>query len=110
MDEPLYNINIIIILVLLIVSCCRVFGAIVFGAMGMGQGNSFAPDYAKAKAAAARIFNIIDREPEIDAFSTDGLKPVSYLWFDLSIVVCCFCVILCGCMYSMYSVFIILIC
>ncbi|KAI0227963.1 ATP-dependent translocase ABCB1 [Lamellibrachia satsuma] len=55
----------------------KVFGAIVFGAMGMGQGNSFIPDYAKAKAAAARIFNIIDREPEIDAFSTDGLKPQS---------------------------------
>ncbi|KAI0212568.1 ATP-dependent translocase ABCB1 [Lamellibrachia satsuma] len=55
----------------------KVFGAIVFGAMGMGQGNAFVPDYAKAKAAAARIFNIIDREPEIDAFSTDGLKPQS---------------------------------
>ncbi|KAI0212572.1 ATP-dependent translocase ABCB1 [Lamellibrachia satsuma] len=54
-----------------------VFGAIVFGAMGMGQGNAFVPDYAKAKAAAARIFNIIDRESEIDAFSTDGLKPQS---------------------------------
>ena len=45
----------------------------------MGQGNAFVPDYADAKAAAARIFNIIDRESEIDAFSTDGLKPVRYL-------------------------------
>ena len=42
----------------------------------MGQANSFVPDYAKAKEAAARIFDIIDREPEIDPFSTEGLKPV----------------------------------
>ncbi|KAK2176084.1 hypothetical protein NP493_686g01047 [Ridgeia piscesae] len=55
----------------------KVFGAIVFGAMGMGQASSFVPDYAKAKSAAARIFHIIDRVPEIDAFSTDGLKPQS---------------------------------
>ena len=55
------------------------FGAIVFGAMGMGQASSFVPDYAKAKSAAARIFHIMDRVPEIDAFSTDGLKPVSFL-------------------------------
>ncbi|KAK2189433.1 hypothetical protein NP493_106g00021 [Ridgeia piscesae] len=53
----------------------KVFGAIVFGAMGMGQGNAFVPDYAKAKAAAARIFDIIDHQPEINVSSTQGLTP-----------------------------------
>ena len=67
------------IMVVRVFCCFRVFGAIVFGAMGMGQASSFVPDYAKAKSAAARIFHIIDRVPEIDAFSTDGLKPVSVL-------------------------------
>ena len=49
--------------------------------MGIGQGNAFMPDYAKAKAAAARIFDIIDHQPEINASSTEGLKPVRFLSF-----------------------------
>lgn len=56
---------------------CRVFSAIVFGAMSVGQASSFAPDYGKAKLAAARIFNLLDRKPAIDSFSTTGVKPVS---------------------------------
>ena len=63
----------------MLVCHCRVFGAIVFGAMGMGQGNAFVPDYAKAKAAAARIFDIIDHQPEINVSSTQGLTPVRFL-------------------------------
>ena len=47
--------------------------------MGMGQGNAFVPDYAKAKAAAARIFDIIDHQPEINVSSTQGLTPVHFL-------------------------------
>ena len=60
---------------------CRVFEAIVFGALFMGQGNAFVPDYAKAKQAAARIFDIVDHQPEINASSTEGLKPVRFLSF-----------------------------
>ena len=56
---------------------CRVFGAIVFGAMAAGQASSFAPDYGKAKISAARLFQLFDRVPLIDSFSEAGDKPVS---------------------------------
>ena len=55
----------------------RVFSAIVFGAMAVGQVSSFAPDYAKAKVSASHIIMIIEKVPEIDSYSTEGLKPVS---------------------------------
>ncbi|XP_066441351.1 ATP-dependent translocase ABCB1 [Eleutherodactylus coqui] len=52
-----------------------VFSAIVFGAMALGQTSSFTPDYAKAKISAAHIFNLLERQPLIDSYSTDGHKP-----------------------------------
>ena len=52
--------------------------AIIFGAMGVGQASSFAPDYGKAKISAARIFALFDREPALDS-NPDGEKPVSSL-------------------------------
>ncbi|CAO2617606.1 ATP-dependent translocase ABCB1 [Lemmus lemmus] len=52
-----------------------VFSAIVFGAMAVGQVSSFAPDYAKAKISASHIIMIIEKVPEIDSYSTEGLKP-----------------------------------
>jgi len=54
-----------------------VFGAILFAAMAIGQASQFAPDYGKAKAAAARLFALFDRVPAIDSYSTYGEKPVS---------------------------------
>ena len=54
-----------------------VFIAIIFGAFGTGQASSFAPNYAKAKQSANRIFALLDREPVIDGYSEEGLKPVS---------------------------------
>ena len=51
--------------------------AIVMGAMSIGQASHFAPDYGKAKAAAAHIFALFDRVPQIDSFSEEGAKPVS---------------------------------
>lgn len=59
----------------------RVFSAIVFGAMGAGQASSFAPDYAKAKVSAARLFDLFDREPAIDSFSEEGMELVCNPWF-----------------------------
>jgi len=59
------------------VNFCRVFGAIIFGAMAIGQASQFAPDVGKAKAAAAKIFALLDRQPAIDSYSTEGEKPVS---------------------------------
>ena len=64
--------------------CCvfffRVFSAIVFGAMALGQASAFAPDAAKAQLSASVIFNLLDQTPKIDAESEEGEKPsdVSY--------------------------------
>ena len=54
-----------------------VFSAIIFGAVSAGQASSFAPNYAKAKVSANRIYALLDREPVIDSYSEDGAKPVS---------------------------------
>lgn len=64
---------------------CRVFSAIVFGAMAVGQVSSFAPDYAKAKVSAAHVIMIIEKSPLIDSYSPHGLKPVSLMfwWYDI---------------------------
>ena len=42
----------------------------------VGQSSSFAPDYAKAKIAAQRVFDMINSVPSIDNQSEDGMKPV----------------------------------
>jgi len=44
-------------------------------AMGMGQASSFAPDAAKAGAAASGIFELIDRKSAIDPTDESGQKP-----------------------------------
>ncbi|KAM4688620.1 ATP-dependent translocase ABCB1-like [Discoglossus pictus] len=49
-----------------------VFSAIVFAAMSVGQSNSFAPDFGKAKASAQRIFELLDRKPAIDSYIEEG--------------------------------------
>ena len=56
----------------------RVFMAIVFGAFSVGQASAFAPNYAKAKTSAKRIFFLLDRVPLIDNYSKEGEKLVSY--------------------------------
>ncbi|XP_063777549.1 ATP-dependent translocase ABCB1-like isoform X2 [Pseudophryne corroboree] len=52
-----------------------VFSAIVFGAMALGEASSLTPDYAKAKMSAAQIFHLLEKEPLIDSYSTDGQRP-----------------------------------
>ena len=46
--------------------------------MAVGQNSSLAPDFAEAKTSAKRMFALFDKRPEIDAFSDEGLSPVSY--------------------------------
>ncbi|MCG8623978.1 MAG: hypothetical protein MJE68_18560 [Proteobacteria bacterium] len=53
------------------------FIALVFGAIGAGQAGAFAPNYAKAKLSADRIFFLLDQVPVIDGYSEDGEKLVS---------------------------------
>ncbi|KAI1242690.1 hypothetical protein IHE44_0000229 [Lamprotornis superbus] len=56
----------------------RVFSAVVFGAMALGQTSSFAPDYAKAKISAAHLFLLFERVPSIDSYSEEGDKPETF--------------------------------
>ncbi|XP_054420068.1 phosphatidylcholine translocator ABCB4 isoform X2 [Pteronotus mesoamericanus] len=56
----------------------RVFSAIVFGAVALGHASSFAPDYAKAKLSAAHLFMLFERQPLIDSYSEDGLRPEKF--------------------------------
>nr|XP_033786801.1 ATP-binding cassette sub-family B member 5 isoform X3 [Geotrypetes seraphini] len=51
-----------------------VFSLLAYGAMAAGQTLSFAPDYAKAKSAAAHLFALFERIPAIDSYSQEGQK------------------------------------
>ncbi|GFN90381.1 multidrug resistance protein 1-like, partial [Plakobranchus ocellatus] len=54
----------------------RVFFAIAFAGMSVGQAASFLPDYSKAQLSAGHIFVILDLLPKIDVYSTSGkMKP-----------------------------------
>ncbi|XP_069791409.1 bile salt export pump isoform X4 [Narcine bancroftii] len=52
----------------------RVISAIVTSGTALGRASSYTPDYAKAKIAAARFFQLIDRVPEININSDKGEK------------------------------------
>ncbi|XP_071071286.1 phosphatidylcholine translocator ABCB4 isoform X2 [Dasypus novemcinctus] len=52
-----------------------VFSAMVLGAVALGHASSFAPDYAKAKLSAAHLFMLFERQPLIDSYSEEGLRP-----------------------------------
>ncbi|NXL87260.1 MDR1 protein, partial [Alectura lathami] len=51
-----------------------VFSSVIFAAMNVGQSASLAPDYGKAKISAQRIFQLLDRKPQIDSYSEEGEK------------------------------------
>ena len=54
-----------------------VFMALIFGTLALGQANSFAPSYSKAKQAAGRVFALLDRKSSINSSSDNGIRPVS---------------------------------
>nr|XP_006812790.1 PREDICTED: multidrug resistance protein 1-like [Saccoglossus kowalevskii] len=53
----------------------KVFFAVSFAGMALGQSASFLPDYSKAKHSAGLIFKLFDTVPPIDIYSQDGMKP-----------------------------------
>ena len=55
----------------------RVFTAVVITALSIGRASSFAPDAQKAQLSASRVMTLLRRQPEIDGYDKDGLKPVS---------------------------------
>lgn len=52
----------------------KAISSILFSAMMLGQLTSLMPDIGKARAAAASIYAIIDRQPRVDALSPAGTK------------------------------------
>ena len=57
--------------------------AILFGISSASLGSSFAPNYAKARLSAKRIFALVDLVPSIDSYSEEGDKPVCCHVFQL---------------------------
>ncbi|XP_027868031.1 ATP-dependent translocase ABCB1 [Xiphophorus couchianus] len=55
-----------------------VISAVLFGAMAVGEANSFAPNYAKAKMSASHLLMLLNKEPEIDNLSEQGDKPDTF--------------------------------
>ncbi|XP_034030717.1 ATP-binding cassette, sub-family B (MDR/TAP), member 4 [Thalassophryne amazonica] len=55
-----------------------VISAVLYGAMAVGEANSFTPNYAKAKISASHLIMLIEREPPIDNLSQDGESPNTF--------------------------------
>ncbi|KAM7420778.1 hypothetical protein PAMA_015141 [Pampus argenteus] len=55
-----------------------VVSAILFGAMAVGEANSFTPNYAKAKISASHLMMLINRKPNIDNLSEEGESPDTF--------------------------------
>ena len=64
------------------------FAAIIFGALAIGAGSAFIPDYARAKQAASKVFVILDRESKIESSLRDGysIPEVSFCFPCLNIL------------------------
>uniref|UniRef100_A0A8C9DT68 Bile salt export pump n=1 Tax=Prolemur simus TaxID=1328070 RepID=A0A8C9DT68_PROSS len=52
----------------------RVISAVVLSATALGRASSYTPSYAKAKIAAAHLFQLLDRRPPISVYSSAGEK------------------------------------
>ena len=55
-----------------------VFFAVVIGGRTAGHAGAYAPNYAKARLSANRIFYLLDRKPRIDSYSEEGKKLASF--------------------------------
>lgn len=54
----------------------RVFFALAFTAVSVGEWSSYLPDYTKAKLSAGLMFHMMEMKPLIDSYSEGGIKPV----------------------------------
>uniref|UniRef100_A0A1A7WC62 ATP-binding cassette, sub-family B (MDR/TAP), member 4 n=1 Tax=Iconisemion striatum TaxID=60296 RepID=A0A1A7WC62_9TELE len=52
-----------------------VISAVLFGAMALGEANTFAPNYAKAKMSASHLIMLLNKKPDIDNLSQEGESP-----------------------------------
>lgn len=49
---------------------------VLYGAVAVGEANTFGPNYANARVSASYIMSLIEREPAIDNLSVEGESPV----------------------------------
>ena len=61
-----------------------VISTVLYGAMAIGEANSFTPNYAKAKMSASHLMMLINLEPAIDNLSQEGETPVRERFFILT--------------------------
>uniref|UniRef100_A0A1A8GQ60 ATP-binding cassette, sub-family B (MDR/TAP), member 4 n=1 Tax=Nothobranchius korthausae TaxID=1143690 RepID=A0A1A8GQ60_9TELE len=52
-----------------------VISAVLFGAMALGEANAFATNYAKAKLSASHLMMLLNKKPDIDNLSQEGVSP-----------------------------------
>ncbi|XP_055939948.1 ATP-dependent translocase ABCB1-like [Argiope bruennichi] len=57
------------------VNVYRVFFAMAFSAVAVGQWTLYLPDYAKAKLSAGLVFHLMNLVPNIDSSSEGGMRP-----------------------------------
>lgn len=50
---------------------------ILYGAMAVGEANTYAPNFAKAKLSASHLMMLIYRKPMVDNLSEEGVSPVN---------------------------------
>lgn len=50
-----------------------------YGAMAVGEANTYAPNFAKAKLSASHLMMLIHRKPMVDNLSEEGASPVTNL-------------------------------
>ncbi|XP_037379374.1 bile salt export pump isoform X2 [Talpa occidentalis] len=55
-------------------SVFRVISSVILSATALGKAASYTPSYAKAKISAARFFQLLDRQPPINVYSSAGEK------------------------------------
>jgi ABC-type multidrug transport system fused ATPase/permease subunit len=67
----------------------RVFSVVTFAAMSVGRSASMVPNYSKGKASAIRIFALQKRQSAIDPQDPSGIKLVTFLSIQSSIIDCC---------------------
>uniref|UniRef100_A0A8C8WWG4 Bile salt export pump n=1 Tax=Panthera leo TaxID=9689 RepID=A0A8C8WWG4_PANLE len=52
----------------------RVISSVILSATAFGKASAYTPSYAKAKISAARFFQLLDRQPPINVYSSAGEK------------------------------------
>lgn len=57
----------------MIVSDCRVVLVLLFAMMSIGRALAMIPDYSKAKHAAVRILQLLQRKSQIDPHDESGI-------------------------------------